>query len=577
MKELINRAVRFAVMAIALGFARPADAAPLPSAQGPIATVGSDRRVDEADIRRAALALANDPLRATNPKVWRKKLLDLCVDRELLSIEAERSGLANERALKREIQRESAALVFREIRDRWLLPAIEPTQADIDTALAGGGFRRFQLHYILTVADPPTTLKAVSSLRQGASFDTLARELSIHPSASSGGAIGWRLARTLNPVARSALRNAKPGDFLGPFGKAPGVEIFRVDSIAEPTDSDIRRLLLEERAPKIESDYQDTLLRKYRFEMNPGQVDPLMFAAAFEPLDSILASLGPDGTREARGVKPGLGVIARVDGDSLTFADIAFPDLFPRGVDGRMHIEHASDLTLVCAATALPRLVMRDARERGLDRDPEVARLLKLIRDEAATRAMVAQAVGAETDSAALRNHYDAHRNRYQRPSVRRALVAMFASEESARVALLGWNGVDLDTAALAAKNLKPQVRAAAATLFAGRYAEMPLYETDVDRLSLAARALAAGQFAPVVQTDQGFAVAMVLGREAARPMTYGEAEARVRGDLQSERENAWVLHQLERLRAATPVQHFSSRLEALRLGGTPTTGGKRR
>ncbi len=577
MTKSIHRAVGFAILAIALGFAASADAAPPPSLQGPIATVGTSRRVDEADIRRAALVLAGDPLRATQPKAWRKKLLDLCVDRELLSLEAERSGLADERDLKLEIQLESAHLVFREISSRWLLPALEPTQSDVDTARAGGGFRRFQLHYILTVAGAPTALSVVSSLRHGASFDTLARELSLHPSALSGGAIGWRLARSMHPASWSALKNAKPGDCLGPYANTQAFEIYRVDSIAEPAGTDIRRQLVEDRFPMMEPRYHEHLLKKYGFAMNPEQVNPFIFATASEPLDSILASLGPDGTREERGIKPALGIIARVEGDSLSFADIAAPNLTPRRPRGKLRIHNTEELATICAAAIIPRLMIRDARERGLERDPEVARRLKLIQDEIAARAMVERAVAVEVDSAACRKYYDAHREQYQRSSVRRALVAMFASEARARSALLAWNGVGLDTVALAAENLRPQPRAAAATLLAGWYAEMPLYETDADPLSSAARPLDAGQFAPVVETAHGYAVAMILGREAPRPLTYQEAAARAREDLRSERENAWVLRQLGRLRAATPVQRFSSRLEAVRLGGTPTTGGKRR
>jgi hypothetical protein len=70
-----------------------------------------------------------------------------------------------------------------------------------------------------------------------------------------------------------------------------------------------------------------------------------------------------------------------------------------------------------------------------------------------------------------------------------------------------------------------------------------------------------------VVKTRQGHAVAHVLAREPARPMTLDEAMDRVRRDWREEKENEWVLSQLERMRATTPVRVVPARLEQLKLG----------
>jgi len=48
------------------------------SSPGAIALI-ADRRVEEADIRRAASVMAQDPIRTRQHAVWRKKLLDLCL------------------------------------------------------------------------------------------------------------------------------------------------------------------------------------------------------------------------------------------------------------------------------------------------------------------------------------------------------------------------------------------------------------------------------------------------------------------------------------------------------------------
>jgi len=73
------------------GFAAPAKPArKVPATRSAAIALIADRHVEEADIRRAALVLERDPLRKTGHAAWRKKLLDLCVDRELLAMVAER-------------------------------------------------------------------------------------------------------------------------------------------------------------------------------------------------------------------------------------------------------------------------------------------------------------------------------------------------------------------------------------------------------------------------------------------------------------------------------------------------------
>ena len=566
-------------MAVLLALAAPAfhDArgAQPPSLQGPIATIG-DRRVEGADIQRAALVMADDPLRARKPALWRKKLLDLCVDRELLALEAERAGFLKDSAVMHEIERQRANALYAVIRDRILIPELEPTAAQLDTARAGGLFRLVKVSYILSVTDPKTTHQVSIALRTGANFDSMASLYSIHSSSTRGGDVGWMWTRELNPASRNALKTAKPGDLLGPYPNDPAHEFYKIEAFKDPDDAEIRERLLLDRVRGLESRYHSQLLMRYKLELNPTAVSPVIFAAATERADSILASLGPDGTRPGQGVRPGLGILARLEGDSITYLDIAFPDILPRDEDGKAHIEDTQRLTLVCATAVLPRLIARDAHKRGIDRDPAVARVLRLIGEEVSTRAMVTKAVPAPSDPGAIRAYFESHAARYRRPPARRALVAMFGSEDSARMSLRAWNGIGFGDSALIAHGLRAQERATAATLLPRFYAEVPLFETDKDPLSLAVRSLNEGQMSPVVQTPHGYALALVLGREAARPMTFSEAAADAAVDAREDREGAWVASQLDGLRAATPARTVPARLDAVRLGSL-NPGGKRR
>jgi hypothetical protein len=559
--------------------------APLPKAKAGAAKTASplgaialiaDRRVEEADIRRAALVMASDPLRTREHGAWRKKLLALCVDRELLALEAERAGLTSDEAVKREIEFARAGALYGAIRERFLLPEITPSASQIDTARAGGLFRRVRLSYILSVADKQTTYKLFEAIKHGASFDSIAVLYSTHPSAARGGEIGWRRVGELNAASWHAFATAKPGDLIGPYSNAESHEFFRVEAIADPDDKELRDLMMRRRLLELDSRYQVGLLRKYRFRLDPEQVSPIIFATATERADSILASLDSEGMRSKRGVHPSLGVLARVDGDSITYRDLACPEILRPTEDGKAKIDDSRELLTLCTAAFLPRLIERDARERGIEGNPDVARRLRLVREELSTRAMVARAVPA-LDSAAVHAYFDSHASRYRRPAARRAFVAMFATQDTARMARPGWDRHAFRDSVLVADGFRALEHGTVNTLFPRHYGEISLFDTDTDSLSVAVRNLAEGQISPLVALPSGYALAQALGREPARPLTFDEARRDVAADAREDAENTWVVKQLERLRAATPARPVPGRLDAIRLGMSTDTGGHRR
>jgi hypothetical protein len=152
--------------------------------------------------------------------------------------------------------------------------------------------------------------------------------------------------------------------------------------------------------------------------------------------------------------------------------------------------------------------------------------------------------------------------------------VAVFASQDSAMAALRSWNGVGISDSSLQALRFEEQPRATASTLYPQHAATLPFFDADSDPLGIAVRHLDPGMTSPVVRTAQGYAIAHVLAREPARPMTLDEAIDRVRRDWREEKENEWVLSQLERMRAQTPVRIVPSRLQAVKLSPAPAITG---
>jgi hypothetical protein len=375
------------------------------------------------------------------------------------------------------------------------------------------------------------------------------------------------MVRDIDPAAQDAVLAGAPGDVFGPYSGPYGHEVYKLGGFIPIDDDSLMRLLVDERTRKLWIRQNAYLLDKYHFAPDSTAIRLALRAFYSETPDSILASLRPDGTRPKRGLQEALGVVARVDGDSVTVGDIfrrVPPSINERGV---ANIRNEGDLAARASWALLPRLLIRDARERGLDREPAAARTLRLIRDEEATRAMVARERPPDPDDAALRAYNDAHAARYRWPAARRATVVMFPTADSARASLKAWNGVGLPSdSALATMGFQRMPRPIPAPPHAGWYASHTFHENGADPLSIGVRGLDAGQFAPVTRLPQGWAVVYVTDREEPRAMTDEEAARRALRDWKEEAENRWVTGLLERLRAKTAVKVYPARLEAVRL-----------
>lgn len=566
--------IAFAVAAHG-GVAARAKAAPPPSPRGPIATIGT-RTVEAVDIQQAARALSNDPLRARSQAQWRRMLLDRCVDRELLAMEAERLGLQNDPVVKARFQDREYVRLYRDLYERVMIPGIEPTDAQLDSLRQTGLYRSVDLYYLVMLEDERGTQKEVvtkilQKIRQGASFDSMAQIYSVHPSRLQGGHFGHTLVRDLAPSSYNDVRTAKPGDVLGIYSGPPGRnayhQMYKVGGFEEISTDSLRSLIRMERTNGLIRLHEEALLTKYHFTMTPATVKALLFTLGSETPDSILASLSPDGTRPERGVRPALGILARVDGDSLTFPDFYNRTRLMVGTSGRLRIRDAAHLNEVMGRAFYQSLAMRDAKERGFAKEPKTARELRLMRDEGAVRAMVDRARPPDPDPEALRAYFESNAPRYQRPAAWIARVGMFQNRDSAQAALRAWNGTAADDSAFIARGLGEQPRATPPGLLPGRTARLTYFDRELDPLSRAVRLLSEGQFTPVVETIQGYAVARVIAREPARPFTIDEVIDRVRRDWREEKENEWVLRQLERMRAKTPIRTVPARLDAVKMG----------
>jgi parvulin-like peptidyl-prolyl cis-trans isomerase-like protein len=554
-----------------------------------VATIGTSRAVDQLDIQRASQSLAADPLRTRNPAQWRRSLLDRCVDRELLAMEGERQGLDRDSVVAKLLANREYSTFHREIYKRVLVPQLTPTQQDLAKAREEGHYRAVDLSVILIRTDlnpneRPLAERIAQAARGGARFDSLAKLYSAHPpTKAKGGHIGWLLTRDVNPAWFADARKASVGDVLGPYRGPFGDEIYKIGAFQELSDDSLSSLIHMDRSFTIASDYEKTLLAKYHFEIDSSQVHPLVFAIASESPDSILQSLGPGGTREKQGVRPAIGILARCDGRVVTFRDVMDAASVDRKQIGGLHLDDAAEVYALCARAVVQDLTSRDARERGIDKDPLVARELRLLGEEVRTFAMVRRHVPNPND-AAVRAYFEAHPKLFLRPRTWRVKVVAFAQPESAAQNYQAWRSSGIpDSTFEATRNDIHELKGAGPwTVSAGhnataRFTTLDLSEGSDDPLTRAVADLGPGAVTPPIALPYGGQVVMqVIAVESARPETYEEARVLAHRLRREEDESRWVDTELTRLRAAVPVRILPGRLEATKLASrsTPTGAG---
>jgi hypothetical protein len=560
-----------------------------PKATGTVATVGT-RAIDQIDIQRAAQALSADPLRLKNPAKWRRSLLDRCVDRELLDMEAERQGLDRDSALTALKREREYSVFWREIYHRVLVPRLTPTGDELTKAYASLQYRMVDLSVILIRTDlnpgeKPLAQRVAAAGRGGARFDSLVKLYSAHPpTKAKGGRIGWVLMKDVNPAWFEDAKKASEGAVLGPYAGPVGDEIYKIAAFQELSKDSLTHLIYWERSRSITDDYQKETLTKYHFEVDSTQIKGLIFAVASESPDSILKSLRPDGTRDKQGARPALGVLARCDGRAITFPDLLTAAPVNRGQIGGLHLDSADEVRAVCARTVMEDLTSRDARDRGLDRDPRIARELRLLGEEIRTFEMVRRHA-PNLDEAGVRSYFDAHPALFRRPRTWRVRVVTFAKPESASVNAQAWRASGtIDETVLAARNDIHETKqvtpwtASAGQYAVARYGTMDLFEGSDDPLTRAVKGTAVGSVVgPIALPYGGHAVMQVLQVEDARPQTFDEAKILAYRLKREDDESRWVDAELIRLRASTPVHVLPGRLEATKLAShgtiTPTGG----
>jgi peptidyl-prolyl cis-trans isomerase SurA len=167
------------------------------------------------------------------------RALDTIAQRNRMSVDQLR-GLLTSRGINFEtlVRQVRAQLAWVKVVNRTIRPTVNVTVDQLDLAVqearADQGQPEYQLSEIVLPVDNPSQLdrvaqdaaRLVQTLREGASFDSLARQVSVAASAAQGGDLGWVGASSIPPPLLDTLDRMRPGEITDPIVSPVGYHIF---------------------------------------------------------------------------------------------------------------------------------------------------------------------------------------------------------------------------------------------------------------------------------------------------------------------------------------------------------------
>jgi peptidyl-prolyl cis-trans isomerase C len=203
------QALAVSLLALSLGSASLSAAEP-----GDVVAKVGDAEITEADIAFAAKDLGQE-LQRFPPAQWRKLLLDVMVDMELMAQAARAEGLDKEPDFQKQLE----FLTMRALRNAYLAQKLsgdvseEALQAAYDAQFADfEGPEELNARHIL-VKEKAEAEDIIKALDGGADFAELAKEKSTGPTGPNGGSLGYFAKGQMVPAFEEAALALETGSY----------------------------------------------------------------------------------------------------------------------------------------------------------------------------------------------------------------------------------------------------------------------------------------------------------------------------------------------------------------------------
>lgn len=402
------------------------------SGQGrPLARVG-DELIGEAQFEEFVAGLPAWTHSEEKGSARVRDYLQSLVDRALILQEARARGLGQDPQVRQGAEQAFERKLAQEVEKRQIHAQVAVAEEEVQRAFAERHWERYLKVAHIFVRTRERAEQVMAALRAGRPFAEVAEAFSEdRPSAARGGEMPYYYSR-LNATAavRDTLFRLEVGQISGPIPIPRGYEIFKILDERrvgyEKISDRVRKELLHERLGARRQTLLDSLGRRLGLEPVPQGLGMLM---------EILRR-GKQESRFYLSETAAVQVLFRYEGGQFLLGEAV--EFSPTIHQGRGLEDSLKVVEVLRGEVVAPRLLALQARQLGIDAEPEFAAWRKKKEEEMLILAMrrLATAQEASVSDQEARQYYEEHQENYRTPVSTEVVEIQVASEAEAREVL---------------------------------------------------------------------------------------------------------------------------------------------
>lgn len=418
--------------------AAPSEAAEAtPAAPGVVATVNGEPIYFE-DVERRLDSAHSGVAQTTRGAFDLDRMMDRLINDTLLAQEARILEMHNEEPLPGQVAALRLRLAVEQLEKEEIGDRVEITEEEMR--------RVFEEDYATVTMRIATALEQeeaeglLARLREGANFESLAREESADRFATTGGLMENKARIDLPPELALSAWKMRPGELTGPIRTSLGWSVIRVESFGE-ADPDrfegLKRKILNELQYRKAENLHAALSKRLRDKIEVSVDRPVLNAIACEQL--------PDARLVPRLEDPE-SVVARVGERTILAGELA--DALKSRWKGVRNEEAAlATRSIVLERLVRAELLRAEATRRKYDDTPRARRAAAAYEKQLLVRRYLKEVVASQVKIAdeEARAYYESRLDRYRKPPrIHLGQITVGSAEEAARIADLLRQGSDL-------------------------------------------------------------------------------------------------------------------------------------
>jgi peptidyl-prolyl cis-trans isomerase C len=441
-------------------------------------------------------ALKTLPMR--NWERYRDKFLDHLIENKVFSKEARKAGLDKDPQIKQSLDRTTNETLARYFVMRYVNQKVEPSEDEIKKyysdhkdqfVVPEGVFLQ-----LIVVKGKEAAEALLQELKEGVSFEELAKNKSIARSWKEGGRLGWLYKGNMDPELEKVAFNLKKGELSDVIKTKRGYQIIKVleksdKSITglEEAKANIRTMLSLEKKRKLIDNYY----KEARVNREPSEKGVLFKIGDEVFKEEIIASILAKAPEKER--------------ENLRRRWVAYL------------IENT--------------VFSREARKVALEKDPEVADELVRGTDKVLANAFKERFIDnkIQVTDKDIADYYQSHPEEFKIPlRVRVKTILVKEKEEAENILKELKEGVAFEILA-EEKSIHP------AASYGGELGWFGRGEKELP-LEAAAFSLEKGQISDIIKTEEGYQIIKVIDRKGGNLMPLEKAEEKIKMKLIAQR-----------------------------------------